>query len=82
MSNSTLAAEFEYYVAHQEELTAKHRGKFVVIKGQKVIGVFNDELEAVTEAQKKNELGTFLVQLCEPGAENHTQAFHSRVTFA
>ena len=34
------------------------------------------------QATQKNELGTFLVQKCEPGEGNHTQAFHSRVTFA
>ncbi len=82
MSASTLKPEFDYYLAHQEELTAKHRGKFVTIKGQKVIGVYNTELAAVRETQKEHKLGTFLVQLCEPGAASHSQTFHSRVAFA
>jgi hypothetical protein len=53
-----------------------------VIKDCQVIGVYDDELEAVREAAKKHEMGTFLVQKCEPGSESYTQTFHSRVAFA
>lgn len=76
-----LKKEFQYYLDHQEELVKKHRGSFVVIKNCKVIGVFADELEAVTETQKEHELGTFLVQKCEPGSDSFTQTYHSRVAF-
>lgn len=77
-----LEREFEYYLKHQNDLVKQYRGKFVVIKNEKVIGVFDDELEAITETSKNHELGTFLVQRCEPGDENYTQTFHSRVAFA
>lgn len=79
--SSPLSQEFEFYLAHQDEIVAAHNGKFVVIKDQKVIGAFDDELTAVTETQKKHALGTFLVQKVEPGDEAYSQSFHSRVTF-
>jgi hypothetical protein len=82
MPEPILKPEFDYYIAHQQELVAAHLGKFVVIKGGRVIGVFNSDIEAVMETSKNHQLGTFLVQKCEPGAENYTQSFHSRVTFA
>ena len=77
-----LEKEFQYYLDHQDELVAKHNGKFVVIKDCAVIGVYDTEFGAVTETQKSYPLGTFLVQKCEPGSENYTQTFHSRVIFA
>jgi hypothetical protein len=76
-----LEREFEYYLKHQDDLVKKFKGKFIVIKDQKVIGVFDDELEAVEKTAKEHELGTFLVQKCEPGTESYTQTFHSRVAF-
>lgn len=77
-----LKDEFEWYLKNQKELAEKHNGKFLVIKDQKVIGVYDIELEAVEETSKKEELGTFLVQKCEPGDASFTQTFHTRVHFS
>jgi len=74
-----LEQEFKYYLAHQEELVKEYAGKFIVIKDEDVIGSYDNELEAVQKTAKKHELGTFLVQKCEPGEESYTQTFHSRV---
>lgn len=76
---SPLEKEFNYYIAHQDELVKAHRGKYVVIKNQDVIGVYDTDLEAIQETSKTHELGTFLVQRCEPGTESYTQTYHSRV---
>jgi len=74
-----LEKEFEYYVEHQDELVRKYSGKILVIKDQKVIGVFENEIEAINEASRDNEIGTFFVHRCEPGEQNYTMSFHSRV---
>ena len=42
-----LEKEFEYYLAHQAELVAKFDGKFVVIKGNEVLGAYDSEIEAM-----------------------------------
>jgi len=76
---SPLQQEFEYFLAHKPELLAKHNGKFVVIRDRQVIGVYDDELQAIAETQKSHELGTFLVQKVEPGDAGTSQTFHSRV---
>ena len=76
-----LRQEFDYYLANQEVLVKSYNGKYVVIREQKVIGAYSDELKAVTETQKHFPLGSFLVQKVEPGASAHTQTFHSRVAF-
>lgn len=78
---AVLEKDFEYYLAHQDELVKQYKGKVVVIKDQQLIGVYNSEIEAIEQTSKKYELGTFLVQKCEPGSESYTQTYHSRVAF-
>jgi ABC-type phosphate/phosphonate transport system ATPase subunit len=76
-----LEKEFEYYIAHQAELVQQYNGKIIVIKDQKVIGAFDNEIEAINETSKVHPVGTFLVHKCEPGEQNYTMTFHSRVAF-
>ncbi len=77
-----LEKEFNYYLEHQDKLVEKYNGKFVVIKDCNVIGAFDSELEAIEKTAEKHELGTFLVQKCEPGSGSYTQTYHSRVALA
>ncbi|NLE62528.1 MAG: hypothetical protein GX612_01640 [Bacteroidales bacterium] len=76
-----LDKELQYYIDNQNELVAKYLGKFLVIKDQTIIGVYDTEIEAYSETVKKHELGTFLIQECQPGDENYTQTFRTRVIF-
>lgn len=76
-----LKEEFEYYLGHQNELLKKYAGKFLVIKNKSIIGVYDSEIDAYTEAVKKEEAGTFLIQECQPGNESYTQTFRTRVVF-
>jgi hypothetical protein len=76
-----LEKEFEFYKKNQAELVSHYNGKTLVIKDCKVIGVYDSEFEAVTTTEKIHELGTFLVQKCEPGEESFSATYHSRVAF-
>ena len=76
-----LEREFQYYKDHQKELVEKYNGKFLVITNNKVVGIYDTELEAYTTAKKSYKAGTFLIQHCQPGKESYTQTFHSRVAF-
>jgi len=76
-----LEKEFKYYLDNQDKLVEKYNGKFVVIKNCEVIGVYDTELEAIKETSKKEKLGTFLVQKCEPGTDSYSQMYHSRIGF-
>ena len=74
-----LDTEFKYYVEHQTELLDKYSGKFIVIKGEKVIGDYDSQMDAYNETLKTEKLGTFLIQHCIPGTQSYTHTFHSRV---
>ena len=76
-----LEAEFKYYLANQSEFVKQFDGRFITLRGTEVFGPFGSEIEAISEAQKKWELGTFLVQKVEPGDSAYTQTYHSRVAF-
>ena len=69
---SVLKREFDFYRAHQDEMVAKYDGKVIVIKDGEVLGVFENDLAAVTETRKTHELGTFLVQRVSEGDGAYT----------
>ncbi len=64
--------ELEFFMAHQDELVAKYRDKFLVIRGEDVAGVYDSALDAFLDAQKRYEPGTYMIQHCEPGPEAYT----------
>lgn len=74
-----LEQEFKYYLKHQAELVKEYTGKFIVLKNEKVIGVYTSHSEAYNETVKKVDLGTFLIQHCLPGKDSYSQTFHSQV---
>ena len=80
--SSPLQKEFLYYLAHQDEMVEEYNGKFIVIKDEKVLGAYDDELTAISETQQAHSLGTFLVQKVSPGDSAYSQTFHSRVVFS
>ena len=80
-AQSSLEKEFEFYVQNQNKLVEKYNGKYIVIKNHEIIGVFDSEIDAVEKTSERHELGTFLVQKCEPGKDSYTQTYHSRVIF-
>lgn len=76
-----LKKEFQYYLDNQEELVKQHINKFLVIKDQTIVGIYDTKEEAYDDSTSKFELGTFLIQHCLPGTLSHTQTFHSQVIF-
>lgn len=71
--------EFKYYIKNQSDFVKKYNEKFIVLKNEKVIGVYISHSEAYNETLKKEELATFLIQHCLPGSDSYSQTFHSQV---
>ena len=69
--------ELAYFKAHQDELVAKHPGKVIVLRGETVEGAYHSALEAYVDARKRFELGTFMIQPCEPGVGAYTVVINS-----
>jgi len=79
MKSDSLEKDFQYFLDHQSDLVKQYEGKFIVIKNQEVIGIYESETQAFTETQKHHQLGTFIIQECKLGSEVYTQNFQSRV---
>lgn len=76
-----LEQEFQYFLTNQSVLFQKYPGKFVVIRGENIEGVYDTEMDAFIDASKKFAGGTFLIQQCLSGPDSYTQTFHSRAIF-
>lgn len=77
---SDVRTQFDYYLAHQDQLVAKYNGRFVVIVNEKVVGDFESEKDAYAFATKTYEPGKFLIQRVSPGNQDYSQTFHSRAS--
>jgi hypothetical protein len=64
--------EFEFFKANQKKLVAKYRGRYLVIVGETVVGAYDSPLEAYIAAQENYELGSFMIQACQPGPSAYT----------
>jgi len=73
---------FKYYLDNQDSLVNLYNGKFIVIKDNTVVGVFQTEDEAFFDSIAKYVPGTYIIQKCSAGNKDYTQMFHSRVVFA
>jgi hypothetical protein len=59
---SPLETERKYFAVHQEEWKKAHPGKFVLVKGEKLIGTFNRPEDAITEGARLFGQESFLVR--------------------
>ena len=64
--------ELNYFIAHQDELVAKYRGKVLVLVGESVVDAHDTFKAAYLGAQESYALGEFMLQPCEPGPEAYT----------
>lgn len=78
---SNLQKEFDFYLKNQEEFVKKYKGKFLVIKDEKLLNVYDTMDDAYFKTKETHEIGTFLIQECTPGTDAYTETFHSRVSF-
>ena len=73
--------ELEYFIANQERLVKEHGGKTLVLRGEEVVGVYDDALKAYLDATKKYDPGTFMIQPCVEGSDAYTVTITSHAIF-
>ena len=57
-----LENEYRYYLENKETFINKYLNKYIVIKQNEILGIYNSVEDAVQTSLIDNELGTFLVQ--------------------
>lgn len=69
--------DFDYFIAHYKEFFEKYGHKFLAIKDQTVLGVYDDEVSAINETSEKYPLGSFIVQECNGDESGYTNYISS-----
>lgn len=69
--------DFEYFIAHYQELFEKYGHKFIAIQNQNILGVYDDEITAINETSEKYPLGSFIVQECNGDESGYTNYISS-----
>lgn len=77
----SLKKEFDFFIQNQKSLIKKYKGKYITIKDNEVLGAYDSMSQAIKKTAKNEDLGTFLVQKCDPSKEAYSQTYYSRVTF-
>lgn len=57
--------DFQWFLEHYDELYEKYGRAYLAIKNSKVLGAYPTYAEGVRATEKTEELGTFIVQLCD-----------------
>lgn len=76
-----LDKEFNFYLAHQNELLTKYENQYIAIVGNEVVGSYPTASEALYESDAKYTPGTCLIQLCTPGNGAYSVRAYTRVCY-
>lgn len=64
--------DFDWFISNYDDIFKKYGVCYVVIKNKNIIGTYCDLNKALNETQKTEELGTFIVQLCNGDESGYT----------
>lgn len=70
-------SDFEFFIAHYDELYRKYGHKFIVIRNQEILGVYEDVVTAVRITSETYPVGTFIVQECTGDESGYTNYISS-----
>jgi len=71
--------DFQYFLENMDALYREHGQKFVAVKNQSILGVYDNFSEAFESTLKTEELGTFIVQECFDNVEKMVHHFQGNV---
>lgn len=72
-----LEKEYGFFKRNLPKLLKSYEGAFLLIKGEKVVGIFDTHEAALSAGLSKYQLGKFLVQQCVDKKDSTAQFFNS-----
>ena len=70
--NRMFAEELAFFIKNQDDLVKRYAGKALVIRGHELCAVHDTPLAAYLQAQRDDQLGKVMIQLCVPGPDAYT----------
>lgn len=71
--------DFQYFLDNMEAFFHKYGHKFVVVKNQNILAVYDDFMKAYESTLKTEEIGTFLIQECFDSKDKMVNHFQGNV---
>lgn len=72
-------ADFLYFKDNMTDFYKKYGSRYIAIKNESVLGVYDTFHVALEETLINEKLGTFIVQQCTDNAVNFTYAFQANI---
>lgn len=81
--SATFQQEMEHYLKIQQDLALDNDGKYVAIKGEEVLGIFDDYKQAANTVYIAHEQGTVLMKKISKDPNSHIIISNSpRISYA
>jgi hypothetical protein len=68
----TFSEEMQWFIANQDELVLRYKGKHIALLGKEVVGVYDSHPTAYTDIEMRGLLGRAMIQECIAGEEAYT----------
>ena len=68
--------DFEWYIKNFDQLYELYGDKYIAIKNQRIIGIYDSCAEGVRETSKKEEIGTFSFRIPSKKHVNYVDDIH------
>ena len=75
-------ADYDFFINNLAELYKEYGHRFLVIKNEKVVGVYNSFDDALTETLKTEKPGSFLIQECVENPKDLVLTFQGNIAFS
>ncbi|GHV49974.1 hypothetical protein FACS1894216_01330 [Synergistales bacterium] len=79
--NDITERNYRWFKDNLQRLADDYSDKYLAIKNQRVIGVYDTYPEAFNDTQAKEPADDYIIQLCSTDKEKTLNMFHSRVSF-
>ena len=81
MNETNQDKDYKWFLDHYDELYKKYGTSYIAIKEKTVLGTYSSYQEAVDKTKETEQLGSFIVQLCN-GDESAYTNYISSMNFA
>ena len=69
--------DYKWFLENYRQLFEKYGISYLAIKEKKVLGVYSSYAEALHETEKKEPIGSFIVQFCNGNETGYTNSIAS-----
>lgn len=70
-------SDYKWFLENYKRLFEQYGESYLAIKNQTVLGVYSSYAEALRETEKKEQIGSFIIQFCNGNETGYTNYISS-----